>query len=143
MNLVRLLTIVAENRIGQLARVTRALADSGVNILWVTIADVAAGYGVIKLLVDKHNLALQALRLHGIMVGWIDVLAIEVEDRPGGLQEVADSLARHDVNVLNASGFVSNQRAVMVLEVNDLSRALEVLSQERLPLLSQDEMLAI
>jgi hypothetical protein len=52
MSAVNLIAVFAENQLGQMARITRVLADAGVNIRWVTIATNET-LGVIKFLVDK------------------------------------------------------------------------------------------
>jgi hypothetical protein len=142
MSSVRLLATFAENKIGQLARTTRVLSDVGVNILWVTIASTES-FGVIKLLVDKTALATEALRQHGITVSQIEVLAIEVEDRPGGLNLVSECLAREGINVENASCFVSQKRAVLLIEVTDLERSRQTLTQANLSLVSGEELHSI
>jgi hypothetical protein len=142
MSAVKLLATFAENKIGQLARTTRVLADLGVNILWVTISSTES-FGVIKLLVDKHNLAYEALRQHGISVSQIEVIAIEVEDRPGGLNLVVECLAGEGVNVENASGFVSQRRAVLLIEAEDVERCRRLLRKANLRLVSAEELVAI
>lgn len=142
MSAVKLLATFAENKIGQLARTTRVLADLGVNILWVTIS-ATESFGVIKLLVDKTALAYEALRQHGITVSQVEVLAVEVEDRPGGLNLVAECLAGEGVNVENASGFVSQNRAVLLIEASDLPRCRRTLEEAKLRLVSAEELLGI
>ncbi|HRZ94220.1 MAG TPA: ACT domain-containing protein, partial [Candidatus Paceibacterota bacterium] len=114
------------------------------NIRWVTIATTET-FGVIKFLVDRCDEAFAALRQKGFTVSLIDVLAIEVPDKPGGLFEVADTLRKNAVNVENASGFVtqSQKRAVLLIEVKDIDRAEQVLKKKRLRLLGADEALKL
>ena len=142
MSAVKLVAVFAENRLGQMARLTKVLADAGVNIRWVTIAT-SEDFGVIKFLVDKCDLAFQRLKDHGFTVSLIEVLAIEVDDKPGGFHEVAEDLARHQINVQNASGFVASGRAVLLIEVKDVARARAALAQDRLRLLTQEEAMAL
>ena len=70
-------------------------------------------------------------------------LAIDVADTPGGLHHVADVLARNKINIENSSGFVSNKRAVLVIEVKDIAGARVVLEQNKLHLLTQEEVLGL
>jgi hypothetical protein len=142
MSAVKLVAVFAENRLGQMARLTKVLADAGVNIRWVTIAT-SEDFGVIKFLVDKCDLAFQRLKDHGFTVSLIEVLAIEVEDKPGGFHEVAEDLARHQINVQNASGFVASGRAVLLIEVKDVAHARAALAQDRLRLLTQEQAMAL
>ena len=142
MSAVNLIAVFAENKRGQMARITKAIADAGINIRWVTIAT-SETFGVLKLLVDKPDLAYDRLHQAGWTVSRVEVLAIEVQDKPGGLHAVADSLAKNGVNVENSSGFVSNNRAVLLIEVQDVAKARQILVKQNLRLLSQEEILAL
>jgi len=142
MSAVKLIAVFAENQLGQMARITRVLADADVNIRWVTIAT-NESLGVIKFLVDKCDVAHQRLHEKGWTVSLVEVLAIEAEDRPGGLHAVADCLARNQINVENSSGFVSHNRAVLLIEVQDVAQAGQTLAKQGLRLLSQEEILTL
>jgi hypothetical protein len=139
---VKLIAVFAENKHGQLARVTQILSQEGINVRWVNIASSEA-FGVIKFLVDKTDLAFQSLRKHGLTASMIDTLAIEVEDQPGGLYAVAGCLADIGVNVDNASGFVANNRAVLLLEVHNAEQARQALEGKHLRLLSEEDVLSL
>jgi len=142
MSSVNLVAVFAENKPGQTARITKILADAGVNIDWVTIAS-SGSFGVMKFLVDKREQAVQALKSNGLMVSLLEVLAVEVDNKPGALQAVAELLSRNKVNLDNASGFVANNRAILVIEVHDLALARTVLQKQGLRLLSQEEMVRL
>jgi hypothetical protein len=73
----------------------------------------------------------------------MDVLAVEMPDKPGALHTVAECLAAHQINLCNTTGFVVNQRAILVIEVENPAQAGEVLSQQGLRVLSQEEALAV
>ncbi|MFO1499617.1 MAG: ACT domain-containing protein [Verrucomicrobiota bacterium] len=139
---VKLLALFAENKIGQLARVTDLLAEANVNIRWVATTGTGV-FGVVKLLVDHHDVAYAQLKHNGVPVSALDVLPIEVEDRPGGLRQVAVCLAQQQINVENASGFVANHRAVLLVEVNDVAAAEKALQAEGLRVLTRAEVLAL
>ena len=137
---MNLVAVFVENKPGQTANVAKILSDAGVNVCWVTIAS-SGSFGVMKFLVDKLELAVKSLKAKGFMVSQLGVLAVEVLNRPGSLQTVADLLSRNGLNLDNCSGFVSNGHAVLVIEVPDLSRAQAVLLENGLRLLSQEELL--
>jgi hypothetical protein len=139
---MKLLAVFVENKPGQTARVTRILGDAGVNLDWLTIASTGS-FGVMKFLVDKRDEAMTALKAKGLMVSTLEVLAVEVDNKPGELQRVADLLSRHNLNLDNCSGFVANSRAILVIEVHDVAQAEEVLKKQGLRLLTQDEMLRL
>jgi hypothetical protein len=139
---VRLLAIFAENKPDQLARITKQLGDARVNIHWVGIADVQT-FGVIRFLVDKTDLAFEWLKQHGFTVSLTEVVAAEIEDRPGTLHDVAAALADDQISLNNCSGFVFNHRAIVLVEADDLSRARAALARRGIHLLSEDEMLSL
>jgi hypothetical protein len=142
MSAVNLLAVFVENKPGQTARITKMLADADVNICWVTIAN-SGSFGVMKFLVDKHDHAVRALKDKALMVSLLEVLAVEVPDKPGSLQAVADLLGRNNINLDNCSGFVANNRAVLVIEVHALAQARAILEKQGLHLLTQEEMLRL
>jgi hypothetical protein len=139
---MNLVAVFVENKPGQTARITKILADAGIDIHWVTIAS-NGSFGVMKFLVDKCDMAVQSLKRQGLMVSLLDVLAVEVGNKPGSLQAIADLLSRNNINLDNCSGFVANNRAILIVEVNELARARAVLEKQGLRLLTQEEMLRL
>ena len=139
---MNLVAVFVENKPGQTARITKILADAGVNICWVTIAH-SGSFGVMKFLVDRPEAAVPQLKGKGLMVSLLEVIAVEVTDKPGALQAVAECLGRHQINLANCSGFVANNRAILIIEAHELAQARQVLQAEGLRLLSQEEMLKL
>jgi hypothetical protein len=137
---VKLVAIFSENKLGQLARITKLLAEARINIRWVTIAT-SETFGVIKFLLDQNDAAFAALKKKKYTVSLIDVLAIEVQDQPGGLHAVVACLAKSKINVANSSGFVSNGRAVLLIETTDVVHARQTLEKQHLHLLTQEEVM--
>jgi hypothetical protein len=142
MSAVNLVAVFVENKPGQTARITKLLGDAGVNLRWFTIAN-SGSFGVMRFLVDQLDTALRTLKEKGVMVSLVEVLAVEVPDKPGALQAVADLLGRNNLNLDNSSGFVSHNQAILILEVHELAKARSVLEQAGLRLLSQEEMLRL
>jgi hypothetical protein len=139
MDAMNLIAVFVENKPGQTARITRILAEAGVNIAWLTIAS-SGSFGVMKFLVDRIEPAMEALKAKGLMASLLEVLAVEVANHPGALQEVADLLGSHDINLANCSGFLVNSRAILIVEVQEVEQARKVLRQQGFRLFNQDEM---
>jgi len=139
---MNLIAVFAENRPGQTALVTKCLAGAGVNIRWVTIAN-SGSFGVMKFLVDKIEPAEGALRAQGLMVARLPIMAVEVENRPGALHAVAECLARADLNLDNCSGFVANNRAILIVEARKLEDAERTAKAQGLKLLSEEELMRL
>jgi len=142
MSPVYLIAVFVENKPGQTARITKVLAAARVNIRWVTIAN-SGSFGVMKFLVDQLDEGLGALKEEGLMVSLLEVIAVEVPDKPGSLQAVADSLGGNKINLDNCSGYVANNRAILLIEVHEIAQARTILQKQGLRLLSQEEMLRL
>ena len=137
---IKQISIFVENKPGRMARVARTLADAGVNIRALTIAE-AGDFGVIRMVVDDTKRGYKALRDDGLTVSETDVLAVELKDVPGGLYEIANTLGMNNVNVDYAYAFVTAKakRAMLILRVDDIKRATEVLSEAGVRLATKGE----
>jgi hypothetical protein len=142
MSTVKLVAVFAENRPGQASRVTGILAGADINIRCITVAS-SGSFGVMKLLVNDPDRACEALRREGIAATLMDVIAVEMADKPGALHSIAHCLSAHDINLANTSGFVANDRAILVIEVQDPATAGEILKKEGLHVLTQQEALSV
>jgi hypothetical protein len=127
------ISIFSENKPGRLKKITKVLTDEGVNILAINIAS-SNGFGVIKFIVDKCDLAYQKLKQKGFTVSLNEVLAIELVDRPGGLFEVALILSKKKINIENAYVLIlaSRKKAFLIVDVNDIEKAKKLLKHENL-----------
>ena len=92
------LSVFIENIPGRLAAATRILGQAGVNIRGYSIAD-TEDYGILRLLVDKEQLASEVLRANDFTVHTSEVLLARVPDQPGGLADTLDALAALEINV--------------------------------------------
>jgi hypothetical protein len=139
MNDVKLAAAFAENKPGQVAHFTKILANANINLRWLAVASTGP-FGVMKFLVSDPEMACQVLKHEGFVVKLVDALAIEVPDKPGGLHAVADCLAKHNINLDNASGFIANNRAILVIEVSNHDLAHDVLKKQGFSVLAQKEL---
>jgi hypothetical protein len=135
------LSVFIDNRPGRLNAVTGILRDQQINIRAMTIAD-HRDFGVAKLLVSDPALAQQALAEHGFAVALQPVLAVAIEDRPGGLHDLLEILAAHQINVLDAYGFVvaPSQQAIWCMAVADLAEATRLVAEQGLRVLEDRDL---
>jgi hypothetical protein len=133
MKQLKQISIFSENKPGRLKKITKVLAEEGVNILAINIAS-SNGFGVIKFIVDKCELAYQKLKQKGFTVSLNEVLAIELVDRPGGLFEVATMLSEKKINIENAYVLIlgSRKKAFLIVDVDDIEKAKKLLKHENL-----------
>ena len=139
---INLVAVFVENKPGQTARITKFLAEAGVNLSWLTIAN-SGSFGVMRFLVDQPDAAVRTLKEKGVMVSLVQALAVEVPNKPGSLQAVADLLGRSNINVDNCSGFVAHNHAILLIEVHQVAEACAILQKQGFQLLDQKQMLKL
>jgi hypothetical protein len=138
------LSIFAENKPGKLAAVTAVLAKEKINIR-ATVISTSDTFGVISLIVDDPERAQAALTRAGMMVRLRDVLAVLIDDRPGGLDRLTQLLFREGININNAYGFVleSREKAVFVLDVDQIEKAVKLIEKNGFKTLDVEALSAI
>ena len=134
------ISVFLENRKGRLFEVCSLLGSKKVNIRALTIAETES-FGVLRIVVDKSDAALQALRENGFVANLTDVVAVEVGDEPGGLAAVLRLLNDHDVNVEYMYGFVEkfSDKALLVFRFEDAELAQRILADGGVKVVGQEE----
>ena len=126
--LVKQLSVFVENKPGRLSAIINLLAEHHVNLSALSLAD-TTGFGVLRLIADKTEVAQEALREAGIVSKSTDVLAVAIDDTPGSLTHVLDLLTAENVSVEYMYAFSAKQenKALMVFKVDALQKAEELL----------------
>jgi len=134
------ISVFLENKAGRLAEVTEILSEAKVNIRALALAD-TSDFGVLRLIVDNNEKAVEALKNRGFTVGRTDVLAVEVEDRPGGLHSILDMLNGAEINVEYMYAFVqhSGKNAVMIFRFDHIDEAIRVLEENNVKVINGSE----
>jgi hypothetical protein len=137
--LIRQISIFAENKAGRLEKITGKLKSANINIRAFTIAE-AGDFGVMRMVVDKPEQAYNVLHDAGYTVSETDVLGIEMSDSPGGLHEISTVLGSNDINVDYAYAFaMATQKALLIIRVDNVNNAIEVLEKSGIRLISMEE----
>lgn len=126
---VQQISVFLENRAGRIAEVTGVLAETDVNIRALSMAD-TSDFGVLRLIVNDTQKAENALKARGFTVGKTNVVAVEVQDRPGGLHHILSVLHQAGINVEYMYAFVqqSGDNAVMIFRFDQTDEALQCLA---------------
>jgi hypothetical protein len=124
--IIRQISLFSENKPGRLAAMAKVCQDEGVNILAFSIAE-ADGFGVIRALVDKPDIAHQKLSELGYNVAFTNVIGVEMKDEPGGLYEIASRLAEAKINIEYSYAYSGKDRAVLILRVDQVEEAIRLL----------------
>ena len=120
------LSLFLENQPGKAVEPCRLLARAGVNIRTLTIADTQQ-FGILRLIVSDWEKGRELLQQAGYVVNVTEVVAVEVDDRPGGLASLLETLAASGVNIeyMYAFTFGRENRAVMVFRFDRTDEAIE------------------
>ncbi|MFH2123382.1 MAG: ACT domain-containing protein [Pseudomonadota bacterium] len=141
---VEQIAVFLENKSGRLAEITATLADNGINIRALSVAD-TADFGILRLIVDDVEKAKKVLKENGVTVGVTNVIAVEVADRSGGLANVLKTIEKAGLNVEYMYAFVnrSGENAVLIFRFDEMDRAIAALQQDGFTILSGAQICAL
>lgn len=141
MKKIQQVSVFAQNRPGKIKKITEVLSRGNINIRAITVAS-GDNYGVIKLLVDNPQKAYQLLKEQNLSVALNEVLAVQMQDKPGGLYRIIEILADENINVEDAYGFVieSGKSAVLVINIADIKKGREILLSRGINLLEEKDL---
>ena len=137
---IRQISIFLENKPGQLSAICRGLADAGINIATLSLAD-TADFGIVRMIVDDHEKAKAVLTERGHAVNVREVIAVCVPDRPGGMAGVMQALDAAGANIeySYAFAFHRGEKAVLVFRFDDNEKAESALKAAGYTTLGEDE----
>ncbi len=135
------LSILIENRKGSIAEVTAILNKAGVGICALLLADTSE-FGVLRLIVNDNETAETALKEQSFIVGKSKVIAVEVANAPQGMNQILDPLSDAEINLEYMYLFhqIKGERTIMVLRADDPQKALEVLAEHQITIVSSQEL---
>ncbi len=134
------ISIFLENRKGRLYEVCSLLGTNDVNIRALTIAETES-FGVLRIVVDKSDVAIKLLRDNHFVANFTEVVAIEVPDKPGGLASILKILAENDANVEYMYGFVEkfSDKALLVMRFEDTDFAQQILAKHNIRVVAEKD----
>ena len=135
------LSVFIENKTGKLVEALETIAKAGVDLRALSLAD-TADFGILRVIVDKPDIAVKALQAEGFLVKSSEVIPVSVGDKPGGLASVLRVLADSGINVEYTYAFVAHasEKAYVILRVADNDAAVKVLVNGKIPLLTKNDM---
>jgi hypothetical protein len=134
------LSIFVANEPGKLEKITRVLAEAGLNIRAISVAS-AGEFGVVRVLVNDPDKGFEALKKHSFTVTKRKILVALIEDSPGAMHRLLVTLAAGSVNVEDCYGFVieEGKRAAIVFETEKPNEAENALAATKFRLISDKE----
>ncbi|MDR3199963.1 MAG: ACT domain-containing protein [Spirochaetales bacterium] len=130
---IKQISVFLENSAGRLGEVTRVLADAGINLRAISIAD-TNDFGILRLIVNNQEQAVKALTDAGFTTRITNVAAVEVDDKPGSLARVMELFQKSDVNIeyLYASLEGKEGKAVVIFKLKDHVEGLKLIKENGL-----------
>ena len=125
---IKQISVFVENKPGALSAMTQVLAEQGVDMRALSLAE-TKDFGIVRIIVDKVYEATTALKDAGYVHSVTPVLGVRIPDMPGGLYRVLQVLTDAKVNVEYMYAFVGNQdgHAVVVMRTDNAETALQAL----------------
>ena len=137
---IKQVSVFLENNSGRLHKALYTLKSYNIDIRALSIADTSE-FGILRMIVSNPDKAKDALEKEQFAVSLAEVLAIEVEDQPGGLEAALDLINEENINVEYIYAFVEKktQKALVVLRTENNDKSQEILTSNGFSLLNQDE----
>ena len=129
------ISVFVESRPGHLIRTLEVFTKSGINVRGFSAADTGE-YGIVRFIVDKPKEAMELLDEVGAAAKSSEVLCVRLEDRPGALEDVMQTMAESSINVVYCYSMMGTY---IVLAVKDLASAEAILRTSPLHLVDQEE----
>ena len=138
---VKQISIFIENQPGKLAEATRFIADNGINLRALSIADTRE-FGILRIICDEPEVSAEKLKKGGYVTNVAEVIAVGIKDAPGSMATILEIIAKAGVSVEYTYAFLATRinGAFMIFRVDDNAKATEALAAEGIKMVSQSEM---
>ena len=138
--MIKQISVFVENKMGRMAEITKTIGEAGVDIRALSVAD-TSDFGILRLIADRPEEAVESLRKAGITVTLTDVVAVGVDDIPGGLASAIEAISNAEINIEYMYAFISRTggKAYVILRVDNIESAATALEQRGIQLLSGEE----
>ena len=137
---IKQISIFVENKPGRLSAVTNILKDNNIDIRALSIAD-TRDFGILRLIVNDPQKACEALKDADCTVTLTDVMAVAVDDTPGGLAKIMELLYAGQISVEYMYAFISktDKEAFVILRVEDNDTAEKIFAENNVKRLTQSD----
>lgn len=131
------ISVFLKNKITHLEEITSTLKQGSINIRSLMLSNINHGWSMLNLLVDQPEEAYELLTTAGNSVVMREVLALEMKDETGGLDELLIRLSRAGIHIDSAySRLVGDKKtAVLLIEVPDVLEATKQLNRNNIRIL--------
>jgi hypothetical protein len=133
------ISVFLENRKGRLSEALDTLSKAKINIRALAIADTSE-FGILRLIVPDPDKARKALEKAGFTVKENHVIAVEIDDRPGGLAAALKALSDADLNVEYLYAFIERggNKAVVILRTENVDAGIKAFKKAGINILKAE-----
>ncbi len=142
---VNQISVFLENKPGTLVAMTDLLAQNGIDLRALSLAE-TKDFGIVRVIVDDAYKAATVLKEGGFIHSLTPVLAVRIPDEPGGLHQVLEVLTQAQVNVEYMYAFLGGgdvNHAYMIFRVQDPKQAGAALTAKGIQLVDQENIAQI
>lgn len=138
---IRQLSIFVENKQGSLHEITDALANAGINLRSMCVAD-TSNYGIVRIIADEPERAKELLDRDGHAANVRLINAFAVPDRPGGLAGVLRLLEGRGVNIEYMYALITSEdgKAYSVMRTGNTEETDKILIENGIELLDESKL---
>lgn len=136
------ISVFVENKTGRLASIMEILNQNKIDIRALTIAD-TTDFGIVRIIVNGTEKALEALRASGCTATVTKVIGFTIPDYSGALYEVIDAFEEASINIEYCYSLMGKKagQADIVVRVEDNEKAVKVLGEKNIKLISTEDIL--
>ena len=140
MKLIKQISVFVENKSGRLSDILNVIGKNGIDISALSIAD-TTDFGIVRMIVNDPDKAAEILKSNNLVVKVTDVIALAVADKPGGLAGEIEKLKNAGISIEYMYAFIgkSDKGALVIVRVENPEKALEVLTDENVTVVSPEE----
>jgi hypothetical protein len=138
--MLKQLSVFIENKPGRLSEVIGYIAEAGINIHALCIAD-TTDFGILRLIVNDAELAKKVLKERGLTVKTTEVLAVSLTHKPGSLAGVLKELDNAGISIEYMYAFTSRDAvydAMVVLCLSEQAQSMEKIKNCDIALVDAD-----
>jgi len=125
---IKQISVFLENTTGRLSEVTKTLGSANINLRAISIAD-TADFGILRIIADKTDKAVEALNAAGFTTRQTDVVAVEIDDVPGSLSKLMELFQESQINIEYLYASLEGQigKAMVIFKLKDHEKGQKIL----------------
>ena len=138
---IQQISVFVENKQGKLVETIKTMADNGINIRAMSIAD-TKDFGILRM-ITSDNAKTKEVLSEDTVVNTTDVIAVKMADRPGALYKVIDILSKAGVNIEYMYAFTASDSlgAYVVFRVDDVPQAQQLMDENGMKSLNNEDLI--